>query len=67
MKACLGWDWKVCEKKLVTFLAKQDRSSGTAKFGSITEPECTFEFSTKIITLVIRTSMPVGFVKGKNV
>ena len=52
MKNCLGWDSKVSEQKLGTFLAKQDRSSATTKlFRSINEPECTFEFSTKIKTL----------------
>lgn len=67
MKTCLGWDWKVSEKKLGTFLAKQDRSSAAAKFRSINEPECTFEYSTKIITLVIGALMPVGMGKGKCV
>ena len=32
MKTCLGWDWKVSGKKLGTFLAKHDRSSGAGKF-----------------------------------
>lgn len=45
MKTCLGWDWKVSEKKLGTFLAKHGQSSGAGKFRSINEPECIFEFS----------------------
>lgn len=66
MKTCLGWDWKVREKKLRTFLATKDRSTGAVKFCSINEPECIFEFSTKIITLVIGALMPVGMGKGRT-
>lgn len=65
MKTCLGWDWKVSEKKLGTFLAKHDRSSGAGKFRSINEPECIFEFSTKITTC-IGALMPVGVGKGST-
>ena len=66
MKTCLGWDWKVSQKKLGTFLAKHGQSSGAGKFRSINEPECIFEFSTKIITLVIGALMPVGMGKGRT-
>lgn len=50
MKTCLGWDWKV---------------GGAGKFRSINEPECIFEFSTKITTC-IGALMPVGMGKGST-